>query len=285
MSRTSPVLHFPADIELAANPLVEAWLEIRWELEPGKIPGSMVDRGFQFALGTFFHSVKDRFGYRKELPASQAPLEMVPYAVRYQFRASEGGWPILQLGSGVATVNYTSPYTWDDFKGDALYLRSRLLEAYSDTELKTRRVALRYRNAEPFDHSSNDLLDFLSENLNVSIELPAHIPGSVSATAAPASANVILTFNLLEPAGIGTLQLATGLKKESNDEGTDHHEQREVLMWQLEVASEDNDAPGLDNAEEFARWLESAHAVVHEWFFSLIEGPLRRKYDGGEVKQ
>lgn len=271
--------HFPLEIELETNPLLEAWLEIRWQLEHSDIPGLSRDPNFPFALGVFFSNVENEFGYREPLGPSRAPEDMLPYVVRYRFRPGKGKWPLLQLGPGVATVNFTKPYTWDLFRQTALYLRDKLVYAYGGTELKVETITLRYRNGEPFEYSSNNLLDFLKQNLNASIVLPDHIPGFVSSTTRPTSANIFLTFDLLEPKGTGTLRFATG-SREREDPETNQRIRDEMLMWQLEVASGGNDAPALNDENEFAHWLTLAHAVIHEWFLSLIVGSLFKKYKG-----
>jgi uncharacterized protein (TIGR04255 family) len=277
MEKTSK-FHFSREIKLESNPLLEAWLEIRWQLEPTNIPNFSRDPNFPFALGVFFSNVKNEFGYREPLGPSHAPEDMLPYVVRYRFRPGKDEWPLLQLGPGVATVNFTEPYTWDHFEEKALYLRERLLDAYGKTELKPQLVVLRYRNGEPLEYGSNNLLDFFNEDLNTSITLPAHIPGFVSSVTWPTSANISFTFDLLEPKGTGTLRLGTGSRQRIDKTNQEITEQ--MVIWQLEVASGGNDAPALTEEDEFAHWLTSAHAVIHEWFFSLIEGPLFRRYKG-----
>lgn len=275
------MFHFPTDINLKNPPLAEAWLDIRWQLESTVAgPQFMRDPNFPFALGAFFDSVKDQFGYREDLEASKAPQDMLPHVVRHRFRTSEKGWPLLQLGPGVASVNFTEPYTWMDFKKAALYLQSKLSDAYSESELVTKTITLRYRNTEPFNHSSHDLIAFLQENLNISMILPAYIPGPVGFTDLPTSANIVLTFNLSEPKGTGTLRLGTGTRKQ--DVLPSEPADVEVLIWQLEVTVEGSDAPKIGSGDQFIIWLNSAHAIIHEWFFSLIDGPLFMKYTGKE---
>jgi uncharacterized protein (TIGR04255 family) len=276
-------LHFPADIKLESSPLLEAWLEIRWRLQRDAKTELIRDPGFAFALGVFYKSVEDPFGYREDLEASHAPEDMVPYVVRHRFRPGKGEWPLLQLGPGVATVNFTEPYTWDDFKEKAVYLRNKLLDAYGESGLGAQRLALRYRNGVPFRYGSNNLLDFLDQNLNTSVTLPVHIPGPVSSANWPTSANIVLTFDLQDPRGTGTLRLGTGTRTQQ-DPKTGQETKDEMLIWQLEVASKGDDAPELVEEDEFTRWLTSAHVVIHEWFFSLLDGPLFKHYKG-EVRQ
>ena len=277
----TPEFHFPSDIKLESNPLLEAWLEIRWQLEPLREDGPpqlAKDPHFAFALGMFYEGVKNPYAYREDLASSQAPDGFLPHIVRHQFRPGENEWPILQLGPGVATVNFAGAYTWSTFSETALYLRSKLLQAYAEAELESEMVALRYRNGVPFESGSNDLLRFIQQNLNTGIELPSHIPGPVGSKAWPTSANVVFTFDLSEPKGTGTLGLMTGeLRRTDPDTGQGRSDK--MLMWQLDVVSGGDDAPAIGEEEPFGHWLTSAHAVVHEWFFSLIDGPLRETYE------
>jgi len=279
MKEAMPNPHFPTDIELKRSPLAEAWLEIRWKLEPVGHPQIMRDPGFPFALGAFYREVKERFSYQEPLPASQTPLEMLPHVVRYRFRPGEGQWPLLQLGPGVASVNFTETYTWEQFREDALYLRSVLSEAYSDSELDTDVLILRYRNVEPFEYSSNDLLQFMKENLNTSFNPPSHIPGFAGSKNMPTSANIVLAYDLNQPKGTGTLRITTGTSTQSDPE-TGQQQEVEVLVTQLEVASGGDDAPRIADPDEFSQWLDATHGVAHEWFFSLIEGALFEEYAG-----
>ncbi len=280
MPETSSQFHFPKDIKLKSSPLAEAWLDIRWQLQPVNPPHIMKDDAFAFALGTFYNSIRDRFPYRENTDVSQVPPEMLPHVVRHRFRPNEGGWPLLQIGPGVATVNFTSPYTWTDFQELAMYLRSNLCNAYGENELKVETITLRYRNTRRFDFASENLLGFLREQLNTNFVLPTHIPGGVSSSDRPTSANLILTFDLLEPKGTGTLQFATA-RRNTDASKADENAQDRLLLWQLDVASGGTDAPSLADEEKFTGWLDAAHATVHEWFFSIIEGPLLEEYQAG----
>jgi uncharacterized protein (TIGR04255 family) len=278
---TNPLkFHFPSEIKLKKNALQEAWLEIRWQLQSGKIPNLMRDPGFPFALGAFYHEVKDRFRIRENLAASNAPEEMLPYVVRYRFRPAEDQWPALQLGPGIATVNFTDSYSWERFLEFALYLREKLLDAY-EPEIESQIITLRYRNAAPFDYISNNSLDFISQNLNISITLPPHVPGNASSKPWPVGTRMTFSFDLSEPKSVGRLILGTGTRKhrdvETNEEISD-----QMLIWELEVSSTDNDAPDLYDEEEFTQWLNSAHTVIHEWFFSLIDGALFETFKSEE---
>jgi uncharacterized protein (TIGR04255 family) len=266
--------HFPRDLKLASAPLQEAWLEIRWKLQGLPGAGFASDPNFAFALGTFYSRVKDRYGHKKDLDASQAPQGMLPHIVRHQFWRAERTWPILQLGPGVASLNFTAPYNWDDFKQEALYLRNNLKDAYIETELVLESLALRYRNALDFDFQRNDFIDFLKTSLNVEVAMSENIPGTVATSHSPSSGSIRLTYDLRLPKGTGVILIATGTKKPPSGNGPETR----VVLWQFEVISGGDDVPKLDDLEVYSQWLENAHSVIHEWFFSTIEGDLLDKF-------
>ncbi len=262
--------NFPADINLKNPPLAEAWLEIRWKLEQfGPVPNLLRDPAFPFALGILNNKIKGRLSFRKDLAASTAPQDMLPYVVRHQYRPEEDGWPIIQLGPGVATTNFTSPYTWNDFKELSLFLRSVLEEAYQEGGIDISGVILRYRNAHDCNYDSENLFTFLKDNLNTSIELPPYIPGFPGSKEIPTSSNIVFTFDLKNPVSTGTLRLSTG---------TRNKDQSKVVISQLEIASGGSDVPDFADENSFGDWLDAAHRVIHEWFFASINGPLKVLY-------
>lgn len=272
--------HFPTDIALEHNPLVEAWLEIRWQLTPGPLPDSEVDQYFPFALGAFYKKIKKQYRHNESLPQSEAPIEFLPYVVRYRFRKQKNAWPVLQLGPGIATVNFTSPYTWNDFRKQALYLRKNLIDAYARELPRVTNLILRYRNAVNIDYISSNSLESLAKSLNLNIQPPGYVPGKVAKVVWPRKFNVNLTYDLSQPEGIGTISIATGTQKRKNDKTYT----QPIIAFEIAVESLNH---MLGNAywetnESFDSWLMSAHAVTHEWFFAFIDGSLRESFTQGE---
>ena len=282
MAPRAPKSRNREEVILAKPPLNEAWLEIRWKLHDTP-EGLQIDPGFPFALGTFYHGVKDRYAYRVDLDASRAPQEMLPFVVRHQFRPGKEEWPVLQIGPGVATVNLTRPYSWDLFLNEIRFLRDQLVEAYGDDPIKTDLITLRYKNSEPFDYRTNDFLEFLRTRLNTELSLPGNVPGNFASRPSPTSGRIRLSFDLARPKGTGALLLGTGTQTMEQDTLPHARVKAEVLLWQLELASGGDDAPNVYDESQFHSWLGDAHSVLHEWFFSLIEGALLQEYmdEGG----
>lgn len=263
---------------LTSPPLIEAWLELRWRLEETRsMPPMMRDPGYQYALGPFFSSIKGLFPHKEELDANQAPLDIFPHVVRHRFRAEPNGWPMVQIGPGVVSLNFSEPYDWKTFRTRARFVVDRLLDAYVDYPFEPELAALRYRNAEPFEYTKGNLFDFLQDRLNTAISIPEEIPGQSSSRDSPSSVNIVVTYDLNTPKGSGTIRYATGSRKGAV-QLSGASTVSEVLMFQIEVASSGQDCPDFTAGEEFVSWLESAHSIAHGWFFSLIEGPLLDKY-------
>lgn len=270
--------HFPADIHLEENPLAEAWLEVRWKLPNRSGQPPQLDP-FPFALGVFRNSIKAKY---KEIialsPRVEIPFdEMLPQIVKYQFWTEKDTWPVIQIGPGIATVNFTRPYTWKIFREQAIYLREQLINAYGESELSVTNLFLRYRNILSFDFKGSDFLGYINDNLNTQVSLPAYIPGKVVKTSWPTDFSMALTYDLSEPLGRGVIRIGTGLRKDTQPEN------QPVSVFELEVRSENDENNDIwTSPQKFTTWLDQAHAVTHEWFFSLIDGQLRNHYEGGK---
>lgn len=267
---------YSEDLVLESTPLVEAWLELRWELEQ-VVPTADFQRdpGFPIALGVFYSKIRDRYPVKRDTQSVAAPLEMMPYVARHQFLQDGKNYPLLQLGPGVASVNFTDEYEWADFMKETEFLVESLAESYSDSEIVPALATLRYRNAHDVQYFEKDLFSYAKQNLNTSIELPEQIPGFASEKKIPTSADLAFTFDLTKPKGTGTFRLTTGKR---------NRDQSQILVSQMEIASGGKDCPNFLDYQEFQPWLSDAHLVAHEWFFSMIEGNLSSEYGMKERK-
>jgi uncharacterized protein (TIGR04255 family) len=264
-------LNYPKNIKLETSPLVEAWLTIQWKVEPAE-EGSPFVKGasFNLVVGKFYELIKEEFGIAEPLDASQLPEQALPHNPRYRFRPTGKNWPVLQLGTAVATVNYVDDYNWEKLKKEALYLREKLIEAYPNKSLDVSLLSLRYRNAIHFEYSKQEMLEFLEGQLHIKLEAPRHIPGDFAARNSPAKAGLSLTYNLATPLARGILRINTGTHKVEDEE-------IESLIVDTEIVSTEN-MQVFQTKRDFSKWLEEAHTVAHEWFFAIVDGELLEKY-------
>lgn len=259
------------DEQLKNPPLVEALLELRWKLQPVEnMPP--VDPAYPVIVGLLYDRVKDRYRFQETAPEARLlPPEILPYRATHRFRVGDGQWPLVQIGPGVAVLNFTTSYTWSRFSKAASTFIGNLKEAYqvaTDTIPELGQVLLRYINSLDFPFGEQDVLDFMRDKLHIACAVPDEMvdPGTVAGP--PASVRFEVRYPLRNPAGLGILNVRRGTKMDNP-----------ALVWELLVVSAGEEAPDLD---ELSQWLQDAHHVIEEWFFELIKGNLYQSFKGGD---
>ena len=187
---------------------------------------------------------------------SRAPIDLLPYVVRHQFWLSDSEWPVLQLGPGVATVNFTKPYNWAMFRNESQFLLEKLLIAYNGNLPPTDSVTLRYQNYEAFDFTNLDITSFISSKLNTEFKFPTGVPGAFGAKPFPVGMNLQIEFELADPPGNATIMLSTGSRGQQPG-GQPSPTDQKVAVWQFEVASRNAKAPALADLPSVMQWLQT----------------------------
>lgn len=251
--------------ELKHKPLVEAILELRWALTPqDPMPG--VDPHFRLLLGRFYDRVLADFPEHESLPSVGLPDEFVGHSVQHRFRVKPKGWPLVQIGPGVVSLNSTDDYSWDAFQPKAVWLIEKLFESHPKrSDLRCEALILRYIDAIALDFLSESVLDFIRAKLKVDIQLPPMLFDKTGVDSRPVNFSWSSTFKVTAPKGVIDLRFATG-----------HREKKPALIWESTFRSMGDDLPKMP--EDFAGWVNGAHKAVNDWFFKLIEGDLRRQF-------
>lgn len=248
---------------LTQKPLVEAIFEIRWALTP-QTDGTLRDPYYQILVGRLSGEIRSQFPHWEPLPIAEVPEHLVPHIVQHRFRATESGWPVLQLGPGLLTVNDTEGYEWPKFRELCLFAIDKLKHVYADAKqpLQIAQVMLRYVDADLLtEETPQDFLkklkviakvpDILFENTHVSDEL--------------LGLDLQWVFRAHHPKGAAQFRIAQGQKENQN-----------AIIWEIAVISRGTDAS--DFLTENTDWLEAAHQMTDDWFFKLIDGELLEKY-------
>lgn len=263
------------EINLQNPPLVEALLEIKWELRK-TAPDTFQDPGYKLASGRLFDRIREKFGYIKDLPTTLIPEEITPYAVRNQFRVNQDGWPLIQLGPGIASVNFTSPYTWKDFRSTVEFFIPNLVDSYKgvvpdqpDFQLNINNVVLRYINSVDVDWTQRSILDFIKENLHTTISLPTEEKENKFIDGLPGHLNFEIGYPINDPMGRILLRFASG-----------NVGQTKSVIWEIICASSEKDAPQVTDMQTFIPWLNSAHDTIEHCFYSLVKGDLLERFKG-----
>lgn len=247
-------------------PIVEALLEIQWEL---KSVGALnpTDPYFQLLVGSFYEKIKSQYPFYEPLPASTIPDDITGPVVKHRFRVAKDGWPLVQIGPGIMSVNQTEKYgTFGNFKPLAIQAVNTLIEAYPAGELKIISVLLRYIDAKELDYSQENICEFLTEKMHIPLEMPSFLFMAGKLEPFPLNLNLKSSFRCNEPPGTATLSISTG-----------HKEGKRAVIWDQMLKSTGDDVPNM--GQNFETWIDQVHLVIDAWFWKLIEGDLREEFD------
>lgn len=260
----------PKDKNLKNKPLAEVIFELRWDLMKDD-RGLKIDPGFRILLGRYYEEVKETYPYSRDLPSAQIPEDMAAYTVRHQFRASEEGWPVTQLGPGVLTVNETSGYKWKSFKEHVGNAINALFKAYPDTisSLSPKAAELRYINAIAYDPDKETPVQFLKHYLNMDIVIDKFLFEDNGQGNDPKAFTLNLIYRLPIPRGDGMLKFQTGLK-----------DGKTCLIWEIVVRSLGDDIA--KDSAGIKKWITESHDLCERWFFTLSRGKLVKQFKGEE---
>ena len=255
--------------DLPNKPLVEALLEIKWGPAAGTaqmLGSGWSDPNYPVFLGIFYNAIKNEFPVIEDQPAKQLPDMISPGMVKTRFRAVAGGWPVVQAGPGILSVNFTSSYTWSLFQPTALKVVASFLEAYTSAGTigppKLTSALLRYIDGiETAEFQAMDTLTFVRDKLHVGIDLPDEIHKGAWIGGPLSSLDLRLAIPLVQPKGRGNLRVATGQK-----------EGKPAILCDTSVLSRNQDTP--QTVEDLEGWLEQSHVIVMAWFESMVKGDL-----------
>lgn len=255
--------------ELRNAPLVEAILDLRWALKQGTSDGTRLDPNYPLLVGRFYELIRNDFPFHEELPAAQVPDQMVAYMAQHRFRKGPEAWPLIQLGPGLMTLNETDAYKWRSFRDKSIQAFQRLFDAHPEkSQIDVTRLVLRYINAIEFDYETEDIFQFLKENLKATVSLPEVLFKDSGVRKKPTEFNWQASFPCEQRHDFVTMRFGIGRRHE-----------KPALLWEI-LVRRTSECSGIE-AEAFAGWLDEAHGIAEDWFFKLIEGELKRRFSDG----
>jgi uncharacterized protein (TIGR04255 family) len=250
---------------LSHKPLVEAVFELRWDLKEIQ-QGVRLDPNYKIMVGRLYDRIKDKYPVPEPLPTAAMPDEIAGYIVQHRFRDSDGGWPLVQIGPGILTLNDTEKYDWDDFERRIPYVLNAFFEVYPPEDLVVNGLLLRYIDAIDFDYGKENIFQYLQKALKTTVDVPQNLFDGTGISQIPLALDLRFSFPSSKPQGAMHLRFARGLK------GT-----VDALAWETMVQSIDADAPKTCN--EIMDWVRNAHVLTDDWFFKLIEGELLERFE------
>jgi len=249
--------------ELRNKPLIEAIFEIRWRLDQ-VAPGILMDPNYKLNLGRLYEQLKDDYPTYEKLPMAAVPEDMVPYVVQHRFRVGENRWPLTQIGPGILTLNDTENYNWEDFKLRIQKLLKVLEKVLNYTTYE--RISLTYVNAVDFEYNKDNVLDFLKNNLGIEINVRDGLFKDGIVNRQPVGFDFKVEYPTLEPKGVITLHFEKGWVYN-----------KESLIWSIIVATTGSNV--VQNSDEILKWVEKAHELAENWFFTLLDQDFLRRFE------
>lgn len=252
---------------LLTPPIIETIFEIRWEIESDQQSGRMRDPSYPMMYGSIYERLKKDFPILEDLPSTQAHPEATPFAPRHRMRKEKGGYPLIQIGPGVATVNMAKGYSWKIFASLALRVIECVIDLYPANALPLNfiKAELRYVNGIKFDLARENPLGFLADKLHLKIEPDSEFFEVNQIADKPNGFGFNMAYVLDKP--VGNLAIAVNM---GQFEGKPAFIQQTLIQSFGEITPADFDA--------FSLWLEEAHNASENCFQVFYKGELMEKF-------
>jgi len=258
------------EIPILLNPpLVEAVYELRWELQGDQQTGRFRDVAYPMMYGRMYEKLKNEFPLIEDLPSIQMHPEAGPFVVRHRMRKERNGWPLMQVGPGILTINDGKGYSWAQFKRLILLAIQTIVELYpaESFPLNFIKSEVRYISAVPFDIQRENPLDFLGEKLHVKVAVDKEMFENNNVFDKPNAVSVNLAYALNRP--LGNVMLSANLGQIDG---------RPAYIMQSVIQSVGETVPQEESGIEV--WLEEAHETAEHCFMTLYKGELLQKFCG-----
>lgn len=236
--------------QLPNAPLVEVVMELRW-----KISTREELSGIQYLYGDLYNELKRKYPYRESILPVEIPMEMTVNQPVHRFRAEKGGYPLLQVGPGIITLNtIDTNYYWDTFYNDAKEIILAFSNVYSTPHSIT--PAILYIDFFPFSFKEGDVHQFINKKFNVSFS-----QSFFETSKHPTDFNMGFAYEI----DLGDLRVNFQKGKNQNTEG---------ILLQTRI----NGNQDTFNNDHINTWLIEAHGILSNIFKQLTMGELYKSF-------
>lgn len=233
-------------------PLLEVIFELRWDMSHQEHW-----KKYPYLHGDLYAQLKEKYPKRELLVPGEIPQEALVNKAVYRFRSKEN-YPLFQVGPGLLTLNTTDDYyEWDDYYGQIKELTDNFFNLYEFPAAEKITPSLSYYDFLKFDWEQNDVLKYVSENLNITIDQDFYdVNGN------PSSFNWGIGYKTV--LGNFNLRIDAGMNK--------NQEKGLILQFQLNGLQKDPDIQSLSS------WLIDGHKLCSKLFKKLTAGNLYNSF-------
>jgi uncharacterized protein (TIGR04255 family) len=229
----------------------------------------MRDPSYPMMYGSLYERLKKDFPVIEDLPSVQAHPETTPFVPRHRMRKEKNGYPLIQVGPGIITINDAKGYSWSHFRALILRLIEAVTDLYPTTHLPLNFIKseIRYVNGIRFDIARENPLSFLAEKLHMKVELDSELFELNKLNERPNAIGLNLSYALEKPMGNLTMSANLG-----------QFEGKPAFIQQTLIQSFGELTPS--DLSGFAPWLEEAHTAAENCFQVFCKGALMEKFCG-----
>lgn len=239
-------------------PIIEAIFEIRWRVwERGTSQFKPIDKKYKFFPGMFYEKIKDKFPYFEVLPNTRIPDEMDIYLPRYRFRKIQNGYPLVQIGPGMLTVNIDKNFTQEIFYNTCMEVLEIFFGIMYDLEII--RIQIHYIDGFDYDYENKDVFGFLDKKLETHFSFTPELFQITNITPKPIKFHLESTYRVNNPLGFFMCQLRSGIHKLNNNK---------IILMDTIFFSSYEEVP---KKEQISNWILKADDLIHTWFYRMID--------------
>lgn len=234
--------------KLKNAPLLEVIFELRWQMVSSDDWSK-----YPYLHGDLFSLLKNDYPVRELLTPTELPSELLINRPVYRVK-SENTYPLYQVGPGLITLNTTgSEYDWSNYSKSIDSLLKAFLTVYKFDKEKQVSPTLSYFDFFKIDWSTENIMSFIKENLNI------HISHNFFDTSDfPHTFGWNIGYDL--SIGKTILNINTGLNNK-NERG---------IIVQTRIEGDDC----IPEISTLQKWLSEAHEFCSMLFKNLTKGTL-----------
>lgn len=231
--------------KLPYAPLVEVVFELHWNVSTSDVTKT------QYLYGDLYNLLKEKYPYREIVNSPEIPFEILVDKPVHRYRNNLGGYPLIQIGPGLLTLNCTEKnYYWDEFYENSNQLVSNFLEIHTFLPTEKIRASLFYLDFFEFDFEKINIHDFLNNNFNLMVE-----QSFLDTDSLPTDLNLGFFFKV--ECGDISVQLKRGKNSDKRD----------GIILQTKL-----NGPYLHSkADEISNWLTTAHETCSDIFKRIFK--------------
>jgi uncharacterized protein (TIGR04255 family) len=259
---------------LNKKPLIEVICEIRWEFENEH---SLANPNNQISLANLLERIQDNYPVYEaiSMPLFSIPGISVPFIEGFplhRFRVASERWPLVQVGVGIVTINETESYNWQDFSARIMKVIRQIIESHSPKgKVKINSLTLKYIDALNLNVDDQNIYDFLQEKLNIGITVNPKLVTDSFRSNMPCDFSMSTSYKL-KTSDLLNFKILRG-------QTMDRQNSFAVEALILETTIVKTNHIEFDSIEESTKeWIEEAHKITHDWFFTLIDGDLLESF-------